>query len=458
MTASDYRRFICDACGYIYDEAKGDPDSGLAAGTRFEDIPDDWQCPLCGLTKTDLRALPEPVAPVASKVATKATRSSGGKGSAEHVVIVGAGIAGWSVAEAIREKDHEVPILLITACEGISYPKPALSTALASGKSIDDLAESDALSKAAQLNLDVLTRTRVLKIDAQRKRLATPKGGIRYGRLILALGAHQRELPISGSAADTILRVNDLAAYRALRQRLDSGVKHVTILGAGLIGCEFAEDLSAGGYKVTVVDPTDQPLARLLPPDTAAELRRRLKQKGVDWRFQATVDHLEHVDGCLHAHLSTGEILNTDLVLSAAGLVPNTQLAEKAKLEIDRGIVTDRSMRTSIDDVYAIGDCAAVEGQVFAYIEPIRRQAATIAAALAGEEQPFDLKPPLVRVKTPSFPLTVCPPKDDGVALVMYADGDESRLDYRAGDRTVGFVLSGEQAQRGASLYRELFC
>ena len=361
------------------------------------------------------------------------------------------------MAEAIRETDPDAPILLITACEGISYPKPALSTALASGKTVDDLAESDARSKAGQLGVDVLTRTRVLKVDVQRKRLTTPKGGIRYGRLILALGAHQRELPIAGDAADTILRVNDLPAYRALRRRLDDGVRHVTILGAGLIGCEFAEDLSAGGYRVTVVDPTDQPLARLLPPDTAAELRRRLQHKGVDWRFQSTVESVQHTAGRLRARLSTGEALDTDLVLSAAGLVPNTRLAEKAELEVERGIVTDRLMRTSANDVYAIGDCAAVEGQVFAYIEPIRRQATTIAAALVGTERPFDPKPPLVRIKTPSFPLTVCPPKDDGVSLVMHADGDRGRLDYRAGDRTVGFVLSGEQAQRGSILYRELF-
>lgn len=457
MATDDYRRYICDACGYIYDEAKGDPDSGLAPGTRFDDIPNDWECPLCGLTKSDLRVLPEPVAPAAPRPAVKGMRKVAGKGSDGHIVIVGAGIAGWSVAEAVRAKDPTSPVLMITACEGISYPKPALSTALANGKGVDDLAESDAQSKADQLNIEVQTRTRVLKIDTQRKRLTTARGGIRYGRLILALGAHQRELPIGGDAADSVLRVNDLAAYRVLRQRLDDGVKHITILGAGLIGCEFAEDLSSGGYAVTVVDPTDQPLARLLPPDTAAELRRRLQRKGVDWRFQATVDRVEQADECLLAQLSNGDAIDTDLVLSAAGLVPNTQLAEKAQLEIDSGVVTDRLMRTSARDVYAIGDCAAVEGQVFAYIEPIRRQAATIAAAIVGEKQRFDPKPPLIRIKTPSFPLTVCPPKDDGVSVVMHADGDQERLDYRAGDRTVGFVLSGEQAQRGASLYRELF-
>jgi rubredoxin-NAD+ reductase len=145
-------------------------------------------------------------------------------------------------------------------------------------------------------------------------------------------------------------------------------------------------------------------------------------------------------------------------VLSAAGLVANTQLAEKAGLAVARGIMTDRLMQTSAADVFAIGDCAAVEGQVFAYIEPIRRQAATIAAKLVGDDMPFDIKPPLVRIKTPSLPLTVCPPSADAqAALIPQASADAGRVDFRSGDRLVGFVLSGTEANNGMQLYRELY-
>lgn len=372
------------------------------------------------------------------------------------MVIVGAGIAGWSVAEAIRQKDPDSPILLVAACEGISYPKPALSTALASGKSVDDLAEQDAQAKAAQLGLEVRTQTRVLKVDTGKKRITTAKGGIQYGKLVLAMGAHQRELPLSGDAADGVLRVNDLMAYRKLRTRLDQGVRHVTLLGAGLIGCEFAEDLSSAGYAVSVVDPGDYPLASLLPGETAALLRDRLQRNGVHWQFNARLDAVDHGGDRLRATLSSGEAFETDLVLSAAGLVANTQLAEKAGLAVNGGIVTDRMMQTSQADVFALGDCASVEGQVYAYIEPIRRQAATIAAGLRGEDEPFDIKPPLVRVKTPSFPLTVCPPRPvEG--LVPRSSDNPSRIDYLRGEQTVGFVLSGEQAGEGMHLYRELY-
>ncbi len=463
MSESAYRRWICDACGYVYDEAKGDPDSGLAPGTRYEAIPDDWMCPLCGLTKSDLRPLPEMSAPSQLNPVQPAARLQRGSGNTcrggeDYVVIVGAGIAGWSVAESIRRVDKETPLLLISACEGLTYPKPALSTAFAQGKRAEELVEQDASGRAVALGLEVRTETRVIKIDAAKRRLTTAKGGIQYGKLILALGAHQRELPVEGDAAGEILRVNDLAAYKKLRQRLEQGVTHVTILGAGLIGCEFAEDLSTAGYQVSVIDPADYPLASLLPSDTAHQLRLRLAMKGVDWHFQATLDSAERSGGRLRAILSDGEAIETDLILSAAGLVPNTQLAEKAGLAVERGITTDLLMRTSQADIYAIGDCAAVEGEVYAYIEPIRRQAETIAAHLRGEEHPFDTLPPLVRVKTPSFPLTICPPRrsEAAGAVPSVRDGEE-RVDYLQAGRVVGFVLSGQHAGNGMSLYRELF-
>jgi rubredoxin-NAD+ reductase len=457
MSEKSYRRWICDACGYIYDEAKGDPDSGLAPGTRFEAIPEHWQCPLCGLRKADLRHLPEVSTLTISPGRIPSSQGGRCRGGENYVVIVGAGIAGWSVAQSIRQRDREVPILLISACEGLSYPKPALSTAFAQGKQVEELVEQDAISKAVELNLEVRTETRVIKIDTKRKRLTTVKGGIQYDKLILALGARQRELPVTGDASESIFRINDLRSYKKLRERLAQGVSHITILGAGLIGCEFAEDLSAAGFRISVIDPADYPLASLLPVDTGQQLRRRLEQKGIEWYFHATLDSAEYSGGRLRAILSNGDGIETDLVISAAGLIANTQLAEKAGILVERGIVTDRLMQTSEADVYAVGDCAAVEGEVFCYIEPIRRQAETIAAQLQGEHRPFDTFPPLIRVKTPSFPLTVCPPRHCGaVNAVPHTVVNEERVDYLQNGEVVGFVLSDENAGKGVSLYREL--
>ncbi len=456
MTDGAYRRWICDACGYIYDEAKGDPDSGLAPGTRYADIPEDWSCPLCGLRKSDLRALPE--APVPEKSTQSVTTQRTGNGGEDYVVIVGAGVAGWSVAEAIRRREPARPILLISACAGDVYAKPALSVALAQGKSARDLIDMDAREKAQTLGIEVRTHTRVIRIDTARRRVLTSRGGIQYARLVLALGAQQRDLPVAGDGAADILKVNDLASYAALRARLDKGLRHITILGAGLIGCEFAEDLSGAGYEVMLIDPAAQPLASLLPDSLAGDLRRSLEDKGVQWRLNTRLDRLDSAHNGYRATLSNGEQRVTDLVLSAAGLVPNTALARKAGLRIEQGIAVDPHMRSSQAGIYAIGDCAALQGRVYAYIEPIRRQAEAIAADLCGVRQPFESRPPLVQVKTPSLPLTICTGLDTHLAqtpwTLMESGSEGCYLAHREGETLRGFILSGRKTRLGPELYR----
>lgn len=457
MSEMNYQRWVCDACGFIYDEAKGDPDSGLAPGTRFADIPDDWECPLCGLTKTDLRLLPAAV-PIATTRRQTNKPNAISKGGKDYIVIVGAGIAGWSAAEAIRRRDTETPILLVSACKGSVYPKPAISMALSQGKKAADLIDMDADSKAAELGIEVRTESRIIRLDTGRKRLTTVKGAIEYNKLILALGAHQRELPITGTATDSILRVNDLNSYQKMYDRLQMGIKHITILGAGLIGCEFADDLSKAGYSVTIVDPQKQALSGLLPDSMGSKLKQKLLNKGVDWHFGHTLNTLDKQEEHLLATLSDDTQLKTDLVISAAGLIANTKLAEKAKLEVDNGIIVNNDMQTSDADIYAIGDCASVDGQVFAYIEPIRRQAEAIAANIIGENESFMPLPPLIKVKTPSLPMSICRPTNEQETkwTPILSEGDNEYFELRQGELLLGFALSGKKASEAGGVYQQL--
>lgn len=460
MSSTEFQRYICDACGYIYDESKGDPDSGLAPGTRFMDIPDNWECPLCGLTKSDLRLLPD-AAPVTRKRMPRVSRPSAtglSKGGTDYTVIVGAGIAGWSAAEAIRRRDPDKPVLLVSACKGLIYPKPAISMALSQGKSAEDLVDMDAETRAVELGIEVRTETRIIRIDTTKKRLTTVKGGIEYDKLILAMGARQRELPIGGDAANKVLRVNDLQAYSKLRNEIEKGAQHITILGAGLIGCEFADDLTKAGYQVTVIDPQLKPLSGLLPDSMGDTLKEKLVAKGVKWCFDSTLENIDQRGERLVATLSNGSQIETDLVLSAAGLIANTQLAEKTGLETGSGICVDNDMQTSNADIYAIGDCASIEGQVFAYIEPIRRQAEAIAASITGEHERFMPLPPLVKVKTPSLPLSICRPPQlpDIDWTVITEDESGEYFELRKDDHILGFALSGKKAAEAGGIYRQL--
>jgi len=458
MSDASYLRWICDACGYIYDEAKGDPDSGLAPGTRYQDIPDDWQCPLCGMMKSDLRLLPE-APPVANIVRPASSSTSKSRGGCDYIVIVGAGIAGWSAAEAIRRRDPERPILLISACKGLVYPKPAISLAISQGRSAEDLIDTDAASRAAELDIDVQTETRILKINTEHKRVTTTKGGIQYGKLILALGAHQRELPIESDAVDNVLRVNDLHSFSKLQQRLTADVTSVTILGAGLIGCEFADDLTRAGYQVTVIDPGVRPLTGLLPKTMADELEQRLSASGVTWKFGTTLQCLDHNDGALQATLSDDSNFSTNLVLSAAGLIANTELAKKSGLTVDTGIAVDSDMRTSNSDIYALGDCASVDGKLFAFIEPIRRQAEAIAADVMGEHERFMPIPPMVKIKTQTMPMSICRPSgniaEEAWEIVSNNKGG-CHFEIHSANNITGFALSDSLASEAGSLYSKL--
>jgi len=459
MSSSAYKRWICDACGYIYDEEKGDPADGLAPGTRYEDIPDDWQCPLCGMMKSDLRLLPKVVVTPVTKTPLVKRNGNKSRGGSDYVVIVGAGMAGWSVANAIRRRNPDCPILLISACKGQVYTKPAISLAISQGRTADDLVDGDAVSRAAELNIKVQPETRVLKIDTTRKRLTTTKGGIEYGKLILALGAHQRELPIEGDAADSVLRVNDLLSFKKLEHRLQEDVKNITILGAGLIGSEFADDLTHAGYNVSVVDPGNRPLANLLPEMMAIELQERLAAKGVFWNFGVTVKRIDHDADKLKVELSDGSHFSTDLILSAAGLVTNLELAKKTGLHVDVGVAVDNDMCTSNPDIYAIGDCASVDGRLFAYIEPIHRQADAIAASIMGEHQRFMPIPPMVKIKTQTMPMTVCRPvsTDKEEVWQMISNNQNGCYFNMLNDNNlIGFALSDVLASDASNYYQKL--
>lgn len=455
-TEAPYRQYLCVVCGYIYDEAEGDPDSGLAPGTRFEDIPDDWYCPLCGVTKADFEPLEE-VRKRAEGGPAPARRARPGQETG--VVVVGAGVAGWSTVEALRRQDPDRPVTLVAACSGAVYPKPQLSTAVAQGRAPDDLIRAAAREHADRLGIRILPHTRVRGIDREAKRLRTAAGSVRYTHLVLATGARQRRLPLAGDAVDQVLHVNDLRSYRALRARVDGATSRVVILGGGLIGCELGEDLAAGGHQVTIVDPTERPLARLAPEAIGEGLATTLGQRGITFHGGDAAAGVHTAGDGLTVTTHAGDQLEADVVLSAAGLVPAVELAREASLEVGHGIQVDTGMQSSDPAILAVGDGAEVNGHLYAYIDPIREQAEAAAATIAASPAPFCHRPPLIRVKTPSLPLALCPPEtDEGHWERVAGSGPELHLEFHDPDgRLAGFALSGDFTREAAALNQRLY-
>jgi rubredoxin-NAD+ reductase len=415
-TTEDWRQYICLACGLIYDEAAGDPDSGLPPGTRFEDIPADWACPLCGVRKTDfqLYVRPDPVA--ATVPAVRAARDPG-------VVIVGAGLAGRAVAEAVRALDASVPITMVTACAGDVYNKPDLSTALARGLSPAALCKETGAAMAQRLGVRLLAETFAVGVSVGQHSLRTTRGTVAYRHLVLAQGARPA-LPAALPASLT-WRVNDLPGWSGLHRKLAGGSKHVAIVGGGMVGCELAEDVARAGHAVTLVDRNSAPLARLLPAHAAHRLAARLESAGV--RFLGPVDIAGVVarHGGVRLATQCGRTIDADALVAATGLATETRLARSAGLAFDGGIAVDaHTLRTSVPGIHALGDCISIDGAPCRYIEPIARQAGIIAHDLLGlPHDGFDHRPPVIRLKTRAMKLTLHGlPHPDGAWRIVRDD------------------------------------
>ncbi len=206
---------------------------------------------------------------------------------APSLVIVGSGLAAWTVVREFRKLDAHSPITLITRDNGDFYSKPMLSNALSSGKTPAQLVSNTSAAMAEQFGVTVMAHTEVTAIDAVNHLVHSSQGSVTFSRLVLALGADPVRLSLQGDAVDRVLSVNDLQDYARLRQQLD-GARRVTVIGAGLIGCEFANDLVTAGYEVDVIDPGTHPLGRLLPADAGSQVQQALSNAGVRFHFGTT--------------------------------------------------------------------------------------------------------------------------------------------------------------------------
>ena len=399
--------YICKACGLIYDESKGDEDSGLVAGTRFADIPDDWACPLCGVTKADFELyVAEPAGQAGRSVASnkdaRANRKSG-------IVIVGAGRAGWQVAQALRALDSSVPITLVTSCSGDVYDKPLLSVAMARGISIEKLPSETGQAIAKRLKVRLLVHTQAVRIATASRQLRTSRGTLRYQHLVLAHGAQARSLPQLPSAL--CWRINHLDVYSKFRDALGQKPQRIAVVGAGLVGCELANDLALAGHSVTILDINDRPLAATLSGEQSQQLLKAWAPLPLTFVGGVKIKTVERSATGPEKHIAVDShaTLIVDHIVVAAGLQTPQQLAASAGLMWNNGIdVHPETLATNVAGIHALGDCISINGQVSRYIEPIGRQAKTVAANILGRNRvPYAAARVPLRIKTSSLPFTV---------------------------------------------------
>lgn len=373
------------------------------------------------------------------------------------VVIVGTGLAGYNLAREFRKLDGETPLLLITADDGRSYSKPMLSTGFAKHKDADGLSMAEPGAMAEQLKAEVRTHTRISGIDPGHKRVWIGEEAVSYRDLILAWGAETVRVSVDGDASEAIFPINDLEDYARFRAAA-AGKRRVLILGAGLIGCEFANDLSSGGYQVELVAPCEQVMPTLLHPAAARAVQAGLEGLGVRFHLGPVLTRLQRAADGLEAHLSDGRVIACDLVVSAVGLRPRIDLAAAAGLVVNRGVVVDRTLRTSHANIYALGDCAEVDGLNLLYVMPLMSCARALAQTLAGTLTTVSYGPMPITVKTPVCPLVISPPPrgSEGQWQVEGQGADLKVLCHDADGNLLGYALTGTAVMEKLALNRQL--
>lgn len=377
----------------------------------------------------------------------------------EPIIIIGSGLAAYNLAKEFRKLDSDMPLLFITADDGCFYSKPMLSNALEKGKTAAQLVMGDCDKMAADLNAQIMNFTRVEGIDAASHCINTSQGEtLAYSKLILAVGATPITPPMEGDGAELIYTVNSLSDYTEFREAI-TDKKHIAIIGPGLIGCEFANDLINAGYQVTIIGPDKTPISTLIPEEVGLKLKQVLGDKGVNWQLETTCRAVNRTADGFALQLENGSTVSADVVLSAIGLRPETQLAREAGLKVNRGIVVNRQLVTGQADIYALGDCAEVEGLVLPYVMPLMNQARALAKTLNGEPTEVSYPAMPVAVKTPACPLVVAPPAIGATGQWQAESlGDGVKALYISGDdgTVLGFALCGEAVSEKMALTKQL--
>jgi rubredoxin-NAD+ reductase len=380
------------------------------------------------------------------------------------LVIVGSGMAGNQLLKQFRKLNSEREVVVICADSGDFYSKPMLSNALKQHKTPAQLRMQTAEQLSQTLNARYQTHTEVLQIDAQKKCLITSAGVQFYSQCVLALGAQPRRLPWQGDAAQQVQAINDWQAYAQFRMQLDALLAHkaasdirVAVIGAGLVGCEFANDLHSLGVQVLLFSPQAECLFPVFPPQAGAILRDALQQQGINCLMPSTVTHLQQHGEQICIRGEGFDDQQVDLVISAVGLVSQTQLASAAGLRTENGICVDSYLRSSDENIFALGDCAQINAQSLRYILPIMHSSAALAQTLIGTPTAVQLPVMPILLKTPACPMLIAAAAMSVGEWQWQGSGcDWVGLCHDGASQLINFVVTGQCMTEKAHLLKQM--
>ncbi len=368
------------------------------------------------------------------------------------IVIIGSGLSGQLVLSGLRDKGYEGEVTMITEHAGDFYSKPSLSNLVKQNKNAHDLIQMTEAEIVKTYNVSILSQQRVTRIDRENKIVFIDEKAVTYKKLVIATGAVPKELAVLPDD-QRIFRVNDLWAYDRFAKNINQETRLV-ILGGGLIGCEFSNDLVNQVQQLDVLETSQSLMSTMVPKQIGQALKQELEKIGVNVHTSSPLEKIETNSDVLKLHCQN-MTLEADIVLAAVGMQPNTKLARESGLNVDQGILINKYAQTSDPDIYAIGDCTQSEWGVRYYVAPLKLTAGVIVDQLISGDEYLTFPALPVMVKTPIYPICFCSQdkankweveeQDDGIKAIGYLD-----------NKMVSFALTGKYMTERVQLKQQL--
>ena len=309
-------------------------------------------CPVCGVG-------PENFVPVVVEESTYQNDTN------EIFVILGNGAAGFNAAKEIRQRNKTCAITIVSNEKSLSYNRPMLTKTLLSGVSVKQLAvESEAWYQ--ENNINTVLGKEIQSIDTKTKEVIFTDGmKLKYDKCIYALGAECFLPPIKGIDKSEVVTIRRMSDVEKVRQLLKTA-KNVVVIGGGVLGLEAAWEIKKSHCNVTVLEVMDQLMSRQLDKDASDMLLQAAAKQDIAIKLGVSVEEIEGNDHVTGVRLANGEVIPAEVVIVSSGVRANVSIAREAGANINRAIIVNEKMETSIADIYACGDCAEFDNINFA--------------------------------------------------------------------------------------------
>lgn len=350
----------CDVCGEIFD-------SSLE------------KCPVCGVGREHFMPYEE-------------IQSEYRKATEEVYIILGNGAAGVNAAEAIRGRNENCEIIIISNEPVLGYNRPMLTKALS--KKMDP-------AKIAIYKEDWYTKNRITnklgvtaqKINPEEKTVLLSDGeSIKYDKCIYALGGECFIPPIAGSDKPEVIAIRRISDVEKIHELLPK-VKNVVVIGGGVLGLEAAWEMKKTGCHVTVLEIADKLMVRQLDTEAGELLGEIIKEADIEFQLNAHISEITGDTSVTGVKLEDGKVYPAELVIVSSGVRPNVSIAQEAGMTVDRFIVVNEKMETNIPDIYACGDCAAYKGVNFSLWAEASKMGKVAGANAAGDALTYQIQP-----------------------------------------------------------------